>query len=151
MPLQISPGYITIAEAVVTFLGFPALLGGAYMIDKGCCRKPRVAPSSVPVRDGAESSSITCTEDTPAEAPEASPSQVGDKPAETKGGLRGIQRLARTSKEVMEALDSSFKKNGEGESKAASTTMLVVKWGVSAGAIDATAFREIQMAHLQKT
>ena len=37
--LVISPGFVTIGEAVVTFLMFPALIFVAYMADRDCCMK----------------------------------------------------------------------------------------------------------------
>ena len=160
----ISPGYITIAEAVITFLGFPALIGGAYAVDKGLFRKHKVMPSSPAAAAEAtppgasDSSSDGHADDTPTGTPptDAPPTNapLTGASSQPQGGGGVLDRLKRKTKEIMEDMDASFndKKNGEGaEVKAKSTTMIVARWGLSAGALNEAQFREMQLKHLQKT
>ena len=153
---QISPGYITIAEAVITFLGFPALIGGAYAVDKGLFRKRKVMPSPhCEIKEAAAASAEATPPDASCASSDVPPVPPGDAPptdAPSKPQGSALDRLKRKTKEIVDDMDSSFhERNGEDQGKAPSTTMIVARWGLSAGALNDAQFRELQLAHLHKT
>ena len=140
------------------------LLIGAYALDRGLCRKPRVAPAPPPAETEASGhASASVEEEESAPSRHSSPSFARRSKAhdETESSFSGhaMGLLQGKILGVMSALSGSFRASaGEGGERAVgggggtkpSVTRLVGRWGHDAGVISDDQLREMQMQHLSK-
>lgn len=122
---------MTVAEAVLTLLGFPVLLVGAYCLDRGMCRKRKIAPDLHPVPPVASAASTTRPESggsSAAGAREKSPSTSFSGQATEGGSVHGEGRRGHGAQGTLphggQSPGASFSGHGMGMLK---TRVLAIK------------------------